>query len=290
MKDYLILTKSGIVFFVLITSSLGYLLALNDFSDFSLAQFSGLLFFLYFVSSGSFILNQVQEWKLDSKMDRTHQRPIPQKKISLLQAGILGVAFIVFGGLGLYMIKPLTSYIALATVFLYNICYTMYWKPGFYHGAVLGALPGALPPVIGASLAESYLLTTECIYLFLIMFLWQMPHFWILAIKYKSDYKKGGIPVLPASVYGQEKTIREMGFYLLAYLGVVLISPLFLRAGIMYVLFALPFVAKLLHEFFKYSKQSHKWLSFFLWINASVIVYLFVPIIDKWFFHYLILF
>ena len=290
MKSYLSLTKSGIVFFVLLVSSAAYFISLKSFSDFSFARFSIFLLGLYLVSSGSFILNQVQERKIDSKMKRTARRPLPARKISVFQATSLALVFISLGIGMLTYLQTITGFLAGLTVIFYNGFYTLYWKKFYYHGAVLGALPGALPVVIGSSFAEPYLLTSECVYLFLLMFLWQMPHFWILAIRYSEDYKGGGIPVLPLpEAYGLKKTIHEMRFYLLAYIGLVLISPLFLRVGLMYLLLVLPVGFKVLYEFKKYIKDTQKWLRFFLWVNASIIVYLSVPIFDKWFFHYLIL-
>ena len=230
LRAYSKLTKAGIVFFALLTASLGYFLSLQHISDYSPSLFFFFLTGLYLVAAGSFILNQAQEWKIDSKMKRTKERPIPKGQISPFQSYTLALGFIASGSLLLFILQPVTAALALLTVLLYNVFYTLLWKKTLPHGAVLGALPGALPPVIGASLADPYILTPECMYLFLIMFLWQMPHFWILAIRHKEDYKGGGIPVLPVSC-GFNKTIYEMGLYVIAYCGLVLISPLFLRAG-----------------------------------------------------------
>ena len=100
--------------------------------------------------------------------------------------------------------------LGLFTVALYNGLYTLYWKKKWAFGAVPGAIPGAMPVVIGYSANHANVFTPECLYLFLIMFLWQMPHFWSLAIRYKDDYKKGGFPVLPA-VIGVPKTLFHIG-------------------------------------------------------------------------------
>ena len=286
-KSYVKLTKAGIVFFVLLTASLGYLLSLESMSDYSLWVFVCFLMGLYLVSSGSFILNQAQEWKIDSQMKRTKGRPIPAGQISPFQSYFLASGFIFTGSLLLFILQPLTAGLALLTVALYNVLYTLFWKKTLSRGAVLGALPGALPPVIGASLANPYLLTPECAYLFLIMFLWQMPHFWILAIRHREDYKGGGIPVLPVS-RGFDKTIHEMGLYVIAYCGLILVSPLFLRAGVMYLVLACPLALKIVYEFYKYTKDSNRWLGFFLWINVSLIVCLAAPVMDKWLLRYFI--
>ncbi len=284
LKDFIRITKFGIVIFVLLTASAGYFLSLNEISIFSTEIFLFFLVGLYLVSSGSFVLNQSQEWRLDQKMERTKRRPIARGSLSPLQGYVLAFTMIVFGGFLLFLLKPLTSFLALLTVFLYNVFYTLFWKKRLSHGAVFGAIPGALPPVIGYSLSNNNLFSTECVYLFLLMFLWQMPHFWSLAIRYKEDYNQAGVPVLPV-IYGFQKTIYEMGFYMLAYVGLALISPLFLRAGLMYIFLLCPLVLKIIYEFYHYLNHQTKWLRFFLWINLSIIVYLSVPIMDKWFFY-----
>ena len=113
-----------------------------------------------------------------------------------------------------------------------------------------------------------------------------MPHFWSLAIHYKEDYKKGGVPVLPV-LAGNRQTLYQMGFYMLAYVGLALISPLFLKTGLMYIVFLIPFVFLLLYQFHKYFYNPTRWLKFFLCINFSILVYFAVPVLDKWIFHYL---
>ena len=268
---------------MLLTAGTGYLLSLDSFTQFSSSAFILFLTGLYLVSSGSFILNQIQERELDSKMKRTCSRPLPMKLISLFQASILCFGFISFGLLGLFILKPLTAGLALLTVLLYNGFYTLIWKRKMNHGAVLGAVPGALPPVIGYSLGSERLLEGPCIYLFLILFLWQMPHFWSLAIRYQEDYHKGGVPVLPVSA-GFQRTLFEMGLYMIAYLGMTLVSPLFLKAGLMYLIFLVPLVFKLTYEFLKYFKNPVSWLRFFLWINFGILVQFAVPVLDKWLF------
>lgn len=281
---YIKLTKAGIVCFVLLTAGTGYLLSLDSFKQISLTVFLFFLMGLYLVSSGSFILNQIQERELDGKMDRTKSRPLPMGTVTLFQASVLSFGFMILGLLLLYLLTPLTAGLAFLTILLYNGFYTLIWKRKMSHGAVFGALPGALPPVIGYSLGSNNLLSGPCVYLFLILFLWQMPHFWSLAIRYREDYQQGGVPVLPVAV-GFEKTIFEMGLYMIAYLGVALVSPLFLKAGLMYLIFLLPLVFKLVYEFFHYFQNPSKWLRFFLWINVSILICFAVPVFDKWIFN-----
>ena len=284
-RDYLNLTKAGIVLFALLTSSLAYFLSLNAFFQFSLEKFSLFILAFYFVSSGSFILNQAQEGSLDQKMNRTKKRPVPRKAVSFLQAYCLAFVFLIFGLGALFLIKTLTAILAFITVIFYNGFYTLWWKKYFKYGAVLGALPGAMPPVIGYSLGANSIFKSECVYLFLLLFFWQMPHFWSLAIHYREDYKKADIPVLPV-LDGSHKTLYHIGLYLLAYLGLSLISPLFLTAGLMYIVFLVPLAFILLYQFHKYSYKPSRWLKFFLWVNVSIIIYFVVPVVDQWIFDY----
>ena len=284
-NDYYKLSKAGIVVFALLTASFAYILALPNFSYFSFEQLALFCVAFYFVCSGSFILNQAQEWRWDQKMKRTENRPIPKGRIEPWQAYVLVGLFLFFGLSLLFLIKALTAILACITVVLYNLLYTLWWKRHFKYGAVLGAIPGAMPAVIGCSLAEGSLFQTETIYLFLLLFFWQMPHFWSLAIRYKEDYKQAGFPILPVSA-GNEKTLHQIGFYTLAYLGLSLISPLFLTVGFMYLFLLVPFAFILLYQFYQYfHKPQQHWLKFFVWVNMSILLYFFVPVLDKWIFH-----
>ncbi|MCB9027375.1 MAG: protoheme IX farnesyltransferase, partial [Bdellovibrionaceae bacterium] len=286
--SYLDLTKSGIVIFVLLSGIVGYAFSYPIGQHLDFQQVILLLLGLYFLSSGSFVLNQAQEWKIDQKMPRTSLRPIPTGKISVWQAYSLSIIFIFAGLFLLYLLTPLTSLMGFATVVMYNGFYTLIWKRKWNFGAVPGAIPGALPVVIGYSVNSSQLLSTECIYLFLIMFLWQMPHFWCLAIKFKNDYQAGGIPVLPLAI-GEDRTKFHMGLYTFVYIGVALIAPILTHSSWLFLLLIVPFAIKVLIEFFKYfeNKATEKnWLPFFLWINLSMLVFLAAPVLDKWFYYH----
>ena len=140
-----------------------------------------------------------------------------------------------------------------------------------------------MPVVIGYSVNTPEIWRPDCIYLFLILFLWQMPHFWSLAIRFREDYRAGGIPVLPVRV-GVDRSLYHIGLYVFTYVGVALLAPWFLRAHALYLLLVFPVSLKVLWEFHKYfrSHEGHAWLPFFLWTNLSLLVYLAVPVMDKW--------
>jgi heme o synthase len=284
LKDFFSLTKLGIVIFALVSALAGYAVSLDIHQPFDPWTLGLLIVGLYLVAAGSFAFNQAQEWRLDAKMPRTQGRPIPRGAMSAWQAYVAGVLMMVFGLLALRLIGPWPAGLALVSVLLYNGTYTLFWKRRWMFAAVPGAIPGAMPVVIGFSVNSPNIFRPECLYLFLVMFLWQMPHFWALAIRFREDYKAGGIPVLPVSL-GVPRTLLHIGLYLFAYVGVALSAPWFLQTHVLYVLLVLPISAKVVWEFFKYFDRREvrgAWLPFFLWTNFSLLVYLAAPVMDKW--------
>lgn len=288
LKTYNQLTKSGIVIFVILTGLAGYAVSYPLGNDLELWQPILLALGLYMVSSGSFALNQAQEVKTDAKMPRTAKRPIVTGKIDRWQAYVLGVVFVLFGLGALALISEMSVYVAVATIVLYNGFYTLWWKRAWAFGAVPGAIPGALPVTIGYAANDANIFSAESLYLFMIVFLWQMPHFWALAIRYREDYQKGEIPVLPA-IIGVDKTLYHIGLYTIVYVGLALAAPLFVSTDVLYVLLIVPFAAKVLVEYFKYYRkhEGKAWLPFFLWVNLSVLIFIAAPVFDKWLFHML---
>lgn len=277
------LFKIGIVVFVLISSAAGYAIGLTVEHPFDIFHF--LLFMLgtFLISSGSLGLNQVQEAHKDIKMDRTQNRPIPSGVFDKKFAFTLCATHIVLGNFVLYLVSPLSMVVGLVIILLYNGLYTLHWKPKWMFAAVPGAIPGALPGVLGFSAVNTHLLSTDCIYLFLIMFLWQMPHYWTLAIRFRDDYAKAQFPILPV-VVGKDRTLYHMAFYVAAYTFLAIMSPFFVSFSYVYFLAVLPFAVKVVWEFIKYMKstQEKAWLHFFLWTNFSLLIFLFAPVIDKW--------
>ncbi len=271
--------------FSILSSLVGYAMSFEMGRRVEFSEVLILILGLYAVCAGSFAINQAQEWKRDALMDRTRHRPIPMGLVQPWQAYVFGFLFLAFGLSFLYVLKPLTAELALLTVVLYNGLYTLVLKRQLAFGAVPGAIPGAMPVMIGYSVNSDAVFSPECLYLFLIMFLWQMPHFWCLAIRYRQDYRKGGFPVLPLQV-GVGKTLYHIGLYMFAYVGLAMASPWFLKANVLYVLLVVPLCAKVLWEFARYHRAGGEqgWLKFFLWVNLSMLVFIGVPVFDKWLF------
>lgn len=276
------LIKVGIVVFVILTSSCGYLLGLESASQFGLAHYLMFILGSSLISSGSLALNEVQEWTIDAKMNRTLERPIPMGLITPRQGLVISLAMLFFGFLTLFFVSKLTALVGLVIIFFYNYLYTQFWKKTSPFAAIPGAIPGALPFVMGYAANSNNIFSTECVMGFLVMFFWQMPHFWVLAIKYLDDYKKGGIPVLPA-VKGIDYTIQQIKIYMVIYLGVSFVWFMLTPNPLVAALLILPMSLKMILEFIHYSKTPTKWLGFFMWTNVSVLVFLFFPVISKWY-------
>lgn len=272
----------------MISGLAGYAVSLMPHDVFEWSRPVFLLLGLYFVSSGSFALNQAQEWRFDQLMQRTATRPVPKGAISPWQAYVLGFTYCIFGIGLLAMISMQSAFWAGMTVILYNGLYTLYWKKKWIFGAVPGAIPGAMPVVIGYVANSPSVLEPRCLYLFLIMFLWQMPHFWALAVRYKDDYAKGGFPVMPTRI-GVERTLYHLGLYTFTYVGVALAAPFFVETYFLYIALVVPLALKVLWEFFSYfrSAGNKNWLPFFLWTNLSMLAFICVPVFDRWLMTYL---
>ena len=192
VNDWLLLSKFKIMLPVGLTGFTGYFIFKPHISKDLVLVSLGI--FLMAVSASA--LNQIQEKALDSKMNRTHDRPIPAGRISLKNAIIYSIfclltgAFLIYSGGNL-----LASLIGLFTVLWYNGVYT-YTKRITAFAVVPGALTGALPPLIGWVAAGGGIWDKPVIFLEFLFFVGQIPHFWLLTVKYGEEYSKAGVPAL----------------------------------------------------------------------------------------------
>ena len=200
MRPYFQLIKMNITILVVITSYLGYYLGLR-YMGYLMIEYESWINFLYLISgtfissSGACILNQYFEVEFDMKMNRTKNRPLPTGIIKLNNSLILGLFFSFFGPIILFKINFLTALISFLTIFIYIAIYTPL-KRYYSFNTIIGAIPGALPP-LGGWVAATNQVNIEGLLLFGILFCWQIPHFYSLAIIYKEDYKRGGFKMLP---------------------------------------------------------------------------------------------
>ncbi len=280
------LSKSGIVTLVLISVLAGYLIGQPSETSLDWGRMLLTLFGVLFLASGSSALNQWQEREIDAHMPRTAGRPIPSGKITPSQA-LVFVAVTLLLGLGiLQVLSSKLLGLGVLAVFLYNGLYTLWWKKHWAYAAVPGAIPGALPILMGHAAAAQDVFTPSGLYLFFILFFWQMPHFWALALRYQQDYAKGGFPTLPVK-HGLGVTIRQITVWCLSYVGLALIAPLFMRVGWVYLIPTGMISVKVIWELYRYAKLGDVaggpgWLKFFLWVNFSLIIYLGAAVVDLW--------
>jgi len=216
-------------------------------------------------------------------MPRTASRPLPSGEMQTKEALFFVIVTSLSGLAILYYLDLSLFILGLISLFTYNVLYTLVWKPRLAFAAIPGAIPGALPILIGYAAANGNVFDHGGIYLFFVLFFWQMPHFWSLALRYSEDYKKGGIPTLPVT-YGTKKTVFYIILWSLGYVGIALIAPLFLEVGPIYFIICVLFCSKVLWELVSFVKQpkSDKWLKFFLWVNFSLIALLFAAVADLW--------
>ena len=192
--DWLELTKPRITTMVVFTALVGFVTAtaVSPWSGLLLAALAG----TGLVAGGASALNQVMERDTDALMHRTRTRPIPAGRIRPVEASLFG-ALLSLAGLALLaaLAGPLAALVAFSTWASYLFLYTPL-KRRSHLATLVGAVPGALPPVIGWA-AASGSLEPGAFILFAIVFLWQIPHFLAIAWLYRDDYERGGLKVLP---------------------------------------------------------------------------------------------
>jgi protoheme IX farnesyltransferase len=160
-------------------------------------------------------LNQAWEHRHDALMLRTRLRPIPAGRIAPGQAMIFGLALAVLGAaVLLLMVNPLTAMVGCLTIACYVLLYTPL-KRRTTLCTVVGAIPGALPPVMGWTAAH-HSLAPGALALFAILFLWQIPHFLAIAMLYKDEYSAGGFHMLPCEDIDLQATGRQIVLFSLA--------------------------------------------------------------------------
>ncbi|MDP4161642.1 MAG: heme o synthase [Bacillota bacterium] len=198
-KDFLALIKIGIVNSNAITTFTGFWLALH-FSGLRFLDNLDILFFTMMGSSliiaGSCSINNYYDRDIDHLMDRTKSRPTVTGKVMPYKVLVMGVFLIVLGTLLLMLTTWTATVIGLVGVFTYVVLYTMWSKRQFVSNTIVGSISGAVPPLIGWAAIDGNLSTMAWM-LFLLMFVWQPPHFYALAMRRVEEYRAAGIPMLP---------------------------------------------------------------------------------------------
>lgn len=222
---YLNLTKPRITFLVVLSALAGF--ALGSGSSVSWLLFGHFTIGITLLSSGIGTLNQYWERDLDKLMDRTKIRPLPKGQIDPRRALAFGVILAVVSEAYLaWFVNPLTAGWGLVALGSYLFIYTPL-KTRTHWSTFIGAIPGALPPLLGWAAATNHV-GAEALVLFGIMFLWQFPHFHAIATMYREDYARAGIRMLPVIEASGRSTARQIVLYSIALVPVSLM-PTFLH-------------------------------------------------------------
>ena len=223
LKSFILLMKPRVMSLVIFTCAVGLLTAPESVTFYNSVVS---IFFVAIGAGAAGALNMWYEADLDKLMTRTCLRPIPTGKLKKNQALIFGVILSVVSVLGLYYFSNfLSAAILLITIMFYLFIYTIWLKRKTPQNIVIGGASGALPPVIGWTIATNNL-TMEPITFFLIIFFWTPSHFWALSLFKADDYKKANIPMLPLT-NGIENTKKNILIYSILMLPVV-IAPYFI--------------------------------------------------------------
>jgi protoheme IX farnesyltransferase len=150
---------------------------------------------VFLLACGAGALNQAQEWRIDARMERTKRRPVPSMSISPGRARALAWSLMAAGLLVLASVNPIAALLGAFAVVWYNGVYTRLKKISPF-AAVPGALTGAIPPAIGWVGAGRSLADSRVLMLCLLLFIWQIPHFWLILLDRAGDYKRAGLPAL----------------------------------------------------------------------------------------------
>jgi protoheme IX farnesyltransferase len=231
LVDFYELTKPRMNFLVVITTTVGFVMASRGSTHWLLMLHTILGTALTAASAA--VLNQLIERDHDAKMPRTADRPIPAGRVSVPEAaacglalGVLGVAYLIVA------VNLLTALFGLATLLLYIWVYTPLKRVTSLN-TVIGAVPGAIPPLMGFT-AVNNALSIDALAVFGILFLWQMPHFLAIAIMYRRDYQAGGFKMLPCIDENLTITARMIVLYSAALVPVSLLPAVLGMAGAVY--------------------------------------------------------
>jgi protoheme IX farnesyltransferase len=272
---YAELSKFGIVLLVLVSAAAGFMLRAPLGADVPWAQGLVVLAGVMLLSSGASALNQVQERDKDALMARTANRPLPSGRLSHAQGLAFAALATAGGAVVLWLgIGRTAGVLGVIAAVFYNGVYTPWLKPTSPFAAVPGAIPGSIPPVIGWVSAGGSLTDAGAVILFGILFLWQMPHFWALSLRYRTDYASGGFPMV-SEVVGVEGTARLILLYASGLTAWSLAAPTFGVGGPATFVMAALLGGRLMWLAVRFAREPHDqrgWLKLFLFSNFYLLL------------------
>jgi protoheme IX farnesyltransferase len=253
---YAELTKPRITFLIVLTSAAGFALASRGAVDY-VGLFRSLLG-IALLSSGIAALNQYAERDLDGLMRRTASRPLPSGKLAPWEALAFGAGITILAEIYLLvLVNPLSALLGLTVIAGYVFAYTPL-KTRTTLSTLVGAFPGAVPPLIGWTAARGTI-SLEGWILFAILFLWQFPHFLAIAWMYREDYARAGILMLPVVEPDGRVTAQQIVVYTVMLLPVSLLPTVMGMAGRVYfvgaIVLGLLFLYSSLRAAFSMSRQ-----------------------------------
>ncbi|MFZ9046308.1 MAG: heme o synthase [Cyclobacteriaceae bacterium] len=271
------LLKLRLSLLVTFSSAFGYLLAHRGVFD--LEQFMMFCFGGFLITGASVTINQIKEIKYDAVMSRTVGRPLPTNRIAPAEAQVYSIILTVVGTIVLLVFTNiLTAVIALTSLILYAYVYTPLKRVGPI-AVFVGAIPGALPPLIGW-VAASGTISHEALIIFGIQFIWQFPHFWAIAWVSDDDYKKAGFKLLPADGRKDLNTAINIMVYTLFLLPLGLLPTYFgltgITSGVIATIFGVLFLSQTFLLMKDYSRKSALKIMFssFIYLPIVQIAYL----------------
>ncbi len=206
LRDYYTLTKPSIILLLLITTVPAMFLAAEGWPGGM--QIVATLVGGMMAAGGAGAVNMYIDRDIDGVMARTRSRPIPAGRIPARHALIFGLVLGIGAGPWLWVTVNATSaLLAIGAFLFYTGAYSLYLKRRTVHNTVLGGVAGAAPPLIGWA-AVTDTITIEGLLLFFVVFFWQPPHFWALALRLEQDYRSAHIPMMPV-VLGERETKRQ---------------------------------------------------------------------------------
>jgi protoheme IX farnesyltransferase len=222
-RAYLALTKPGIIWLLLVTTVPAMVMADDGWPGLGLVALvllGGIL-----TAGGANAINQWYDRDIDKLMQRTAKRPIPAGIVSAPVALAWGSLLVLAGGVQLLLtVNWLSAALALAAVAFYVGVYTVWLKRSSVQNIVIGGAAGAVPPLVGWAAVRGSVDLAPAL-LFLIVFLWTPPHFWALALRYKDDYARANVPMLPV-IRGDDATKRQILVYAVLLAAASLLLPL----------------------------------------------------------------
>lgn len=210
MFDLAELVKARLTLLVLLTTAAGFYLGAQ--SPFSYAALFHAVFGTAAAAAGAAALNQWWERKLDAMMRRTKMRPVPAGRMRAAEALTLGIVLSIFGvGYLAIACNALSATLAAVTILIYIFCYTPL-KRASTANTLVGAVPGAIPPMIGWAAARGTI-DAGAWSLFAILLLWQLPHFFAIAWMYRDDYSRAGFRMISSDDLSGERSASQSVFF-----------------------------------------------------------------------------